>query len=170
MNRNKFNVYKSVCLIVRCSDVSFLPKAINGVITSPIILNDGYLAGKLYLTPSKTKQSVTTEGDEDAKKITQKLEGSYPGDDLIASEFVQNNIGNKFLIFMTTCYGKTLLFGSCCSGLEFTANQIKDNKQTIWKMTFYNVRGMSSIPVYYEAGFPQTKKKIFDLTFDLTFE
>src|SRR5690606_5327409 len=82
----------------------------------------GALGIAVYATPSSISRGKTIEGDEDAEGIVDNLVFAHPGGSLEIDEFIQNNLGEGFLIITRECGDGqgTRLHGTICNPMKFT--------------------------------------------------
>ena len=83
---------KDKVIIFDWDDVASMPsRDANGiVVTGNIVMNPGAYMVKLYATQSTIKAGADSEGDPDAKGITQSVEFEHPGDSQAIREFRAN--------------------------------------------------------------------------------
>lgn len=95
---------KALVTVIFSEDVLDFPlRDANGVkMLGNIVLKAGSKMHQLYLTSSTQKSTSEVEGDEDNEGFVLMFEGAHPGDSLEVNEFVQNSLGQGYIII----YGK----------------------------------------------------------------
>lgn len=105
---------------------------------------------QLYLTPSKTKASYESEGDEDAQSFKQKVEGEHPGNELEIAEFVQNWTGRNCIIILGSCADNfRKVYGSKCAPLQLKPSLQDDNEARKHMMVFEQASATGYVPGHY---------------------
>lgn len=108
---------------------------------------------EVYMTPSKSKASFESEGDEDAVSFKQKYEGEHPGNELEIAEFVQNSVGVNWVIIYGSCsdnYRKVL--GSKCAPMQLKPSLQDDNDARKHMLVFEQAAGSGFVPGHYTGA------------------
>ena len=134
---------KAMIILFDFDDVATMPvrdsKGI--VITGNLAFKSGAYMSKIYATQSTIKAGADSEGDPDAKGITQSVEFDHPGDEVAIREFRSNWMNRNIGIIIEKCSDtKKNLYGSLCAPLQmvFKAEDDKDKKKTAF--TFKSVQ------------------------------
>lgn len=117
------------------------------------VLAGGASMIQLYTTPSKTKPTWESEGDEDAISIKQKIEVEHPGDELEINEFIQNWMGKNVIVIYGSCidpYRRVL--GSRCAPLQLKPSSQDDNDGRKKMITFEQFAATNQVPGFYEGS------------------
>lgn len=128
---------KGLVTIIHSDDVLTFPvRDTNGVLMlGNIVLKGASKMLELYLTPSSQKASHEIQGDEDMESFIKKFEGQHPGDSLEVNEFVQNSLGEGFIIIYGVGCGDNQgkVLGSPCNPmtLKGTYSDDKDGRKHI---------------------------------------
>lgn len=117
------------------------------------VLQPGANMHQLYMTPSKQAATFESDGDEDAVGITQKFEGSFPGDSVDIREFVQNNLGRNFIILYGTCRdtNKTVC-GTKCSPMKLKPTFTSNGDGTMHMLVFEQYMKTGKVPGNYTGS------------------
>lgn len=108
---------------------------------------------EVYMTPSKSKASFESEGDEDAVSIQQKFEGEHPGNELEIAEFVQNWLGVNCIVIYGSCsdsFRKVL--GSKCAPMQLKASLQDDNDARKHMLVFEQAAKSAIVPGHYTGA------------------
>ena len=103
------------------------------VITGNLVFNPGAYMSKVYATQSSIKAGADSEGDPDAKGITQSVDFEHPGDSVEIREFRANWMNKNIGIIIEKCSSSLKnLYGTPCSPLQmvFKAEDDKDKNKT----------------------------------------
>ena len=107
------------------------------VITSDIVMKPGAYMVELYATQSTIKAAADSEGDPDAKGITQTFEFGHPGDSVDIREFRANWMNKNIGIIMQRCSSEKLsLFGTPCSPMQMVFKAEDDKDKNLTTFTF----------------------------------
>ncbi|HCZ8394865.1 TPA: hypothetical protein O4D88_001296 [Elizabethkingia anophelis] len=158
-------------ILAYASDIERMPETdlLGLQATENIVFKDGASKYFLYLTPAQKKRLSTIEGDTDVKGFIQEISGSFPGTALKVSEWIYHNLNEGFVIIQPYCSeGYSKIFGSKYNPLFITGRISEDQESSICELTFKQVK-KSKKPylIFNDAAF---RNRIFDETFDLTFE
>ncbi len=126
---------KDKIVLIDVDDVATMPsRDANGiVITGNIVMNSGAYMVKLYGTQNTIKAGADSEGDPDAKGITQTVEFEHPGDSQEIREFRANWMNKNVMIVIERCStSKKNLYGTPCAPLQmvFKSEDDKDKNKT----------------------------------------
>jgi len=105
------------------------------VITDNLVFNSGAYMSKVYATQSTIKAGADSEGDPDAKGITQSVEFSHPGDSVEIREFRANWMNKNIGIIIEKCSStQKNLYGTPCAPMQmvFKAEDSKDKNDTVF--------------------------------------
>lgn len=140
---------------IRSSDILAWPAIGAGgvVLNGNFILKDGFEMLQIYLTSSKQAGSGESEGDEDAVGITQKFEGSHPGNSVEIREFVNGALGEDWILIAGTCRddNKTV-YGTHCSPMKMKPAFQDDNDGTMWNVVFEQTQRTDQVPYNYTGS------------------
>lgn len=103
------------------------------IITGNIAFNPGAYMAKIYATQSTIKAGADSEGDPDAKGITQSVDFEHPGDSVEIREFRANWMNKNIGIIIEKCSSSQKnLYGTPCSPLQmvFKSESDKDKNKT----------------------------------------
>jgi hypothetical protein len=126
---------KDKIIVFDFDDVATMPArdASGIVIAGNIVMTAGAYKVKIYATQSSIKAGVDSEGDQDAKGITQSVEFEHPGDSTEIREFRSNWMNKNIGIIIERCSStKKNLYGTPCAPLQmvFKAEDDKDKNKT----------------------------------------
>ena len=126
---------KDKIIIFDWDDVATMPArdASGIVITGNIAMNSGAYMIKMYGTQNTIKASADSEGDPDAKGVTQTVEFEHPGDAQEVREFRANWMNKNIGIIIERCSNtKKNLYGTPCAPLQmvFKGEDDKDKNKT----------------------------------------
>ncbi len=124
----------------------------NGVkMLGNLVMKSGAKMYQLYATPSTQKMNITIEGDEDLEGFINKIEAIHPGTRLEISEFVQNSIGEGFMIISGGGCGNisNRIFGSVCNPMKFVGEMADDNDGAKTNLVFEQKVRDGKIPGFY---------------------
>jgi hypothetical protein len=103
------------------------------VITGNLVFKAGSYMSKIYATQSTIKAGADSEGDPDAKGITQSVEFEHPGSSSQIREFRANWMNKNIGIIIERCSStEKSLYGTPCAPLQmvFKAEDDKDKNKT----------------------------------------
>ena len=114
------------------------------------VVKPGATMYNLYMTPSKSAASFESEGDEDAVGVSQKVEGSHPGNSVEIREFILAALGEDFIIFQGTCRdtNKTV-FGTKCSPMKLKPTFSDNADGTTHSFVFEQYMRTDQVPYNY---------------------
>jgi len=117
------------------------------------VLKPGAKMLQLYLTPSKTTSGFEPEGDEDAVGVSQKYEGSHPGNSIEIREFILAALGEDFIIISGTCRdtNKTV-YGTKCSPMKLKPTFAENGDGTMHAMVFEQYMRTDQVPYNYTGS------------------
>lgn len=121
---------KGLVTIMHSADVLTFPvRDANGVVMlGNIVLKAGAKMLQLYLTSSTQKGSHEIEGDEDQEGFVKKFEGQHPGDSLEVNEFVQNSLGEGYIVIYGIGCGNSQgkVLGDPCNPMKLKGSYTDD--------------------------------------------
>jgi len=121
---------KGLVTIMHSADVLNFPvRDANGVIMlGNIVLKADAKMLQLYLTSSTQKGSHEIEGDEDMEGFILKFEGQHPGDSLEVNEYVQNSLGEGFIVIYGIGCGNSQgkVLGDPCNPMKLKGSYTDD--------------------------------------------
>lgn len=146
-------------ILVHVNDIETFPaRDSKGVkITDNIALKAGAKAIGIYATPSSISRARTTEGaDEDSRGIRDTVTFSHPGNTLELDEFVQNNLGEPFVIITRECGDNlgTRLHGDPCNPMKFEVEGQDDNEGVRSTITFTQPLPSRFVSAHYRGQLP----------------
>lgn len=145
-------------ILINTRDIETFPKRENGgvKIAEDIKLKDDAKAISLYATPSTINRFDTSEGDPDAKGFIQNLTFDHPGDSLEFNEFVQENLGEDFVIITKECATEkgVRLHGTPCNPMQFNAEGQDDNEAKKTTLTWASVQRSKFKAAHYYGEMP----------------
>ena len=156
---------KGLVTLIHSDDVLTFPaRDANGVkMVGNIVLKAGAKMLTLYMTGSTQKSTYGVEGDEDMEGFIPKFEGIHPGDEIEINEFVQNALGEGFIVIYGlgcgTNQGKVL--GDPCNPLKLKPEFSDDKDGTKTTLVFEAPIKSRQIPGFYfgttsYAVYPET--------------
>lgn len=117
------------------------------------VLKSGAKMLQIYMTAKKQKPSFEGDGDVDELVITQKFEGSYPGNSLDIKEFIQQTIGRDVIVLYGTCTdAKYEVYGTPCSPMRLKPSFTADDTKTGYTLMFEQTLGTGMLPGTYEGA------------------
>lgn len=127
------------------------------LITEDLTLKASEKAISLYATPSTINRWDTSEGDPDAKGWIQNLTFDHPGDELEFNEFLQNAIGEDFIIITKECADDkgTRLHGTPCNPMQFNAEGQDNNEGKKTTLTWASVQRSRFKSAHYRGALPE---------------
>ncbi|MBW3519517.1 hypothetical protein [Flavobacterium sp. NKUCC04_CG] len=138
--------------IIDIDDVlSFPQRDFNGVkMEGNFVLKADSSMIQVYMTPSKSKASYESEGEEDSVQFKQKFEGEHPGNDLAINEFIQNWTGRNVIIIYGSCTDKfRKVLGSKCAPLQLKPSMQDDNDARKQMLVFEQHAATGFVPGHY---------------------
>lgn len=126
------------------------------LVTEDLALTGGANAIGIYATPSTISRAKTIEGDPDQEGIIDTITFVHPGNALELDEFIQNNLGEAFLIITRECGDSlgTRLHGSICNPLRFTLEGQDNNEGVINTFTFTQEQRSRFVAAHYRGAIP----------------
>ncbi|MBO2546096.1 hypothetical protein J0871_16895 [Salegentibacter sp. BDJ18] len=137
---------------IRSSDILAWPAiGLGGVVMNGnFVLKEGFKMLQIYLTPSKQAGTGESEGDEDAVGITQRYEGSHPGNGVEIREFVQGALGEDWILISGTCRDNNkTVYGTKCSAMKLQPGYSDNNEGTMWNLVFEQYQRTDQVPYNY---------------------
>lgn len=146
-------------ILINTRDIEAFPKRESGgvLITDDIELKSGEKAISLYATPSTINRFDSSEGEPDAKGFIQNLTFDHPGDELEFNEFVQNSIGEDFIIITKECANEkgVRLHGTPCNPMQFNVEGQDNNEGKKSTLTFATVQRSGFKSAHYRGALPE---------------
>lgn len=142
---------KDKIIIIDVDDIATMPgrDASGIVISGNISMNSGAYMTKVYGTQNTIKAGADSEGEPDAKGITQTVEFDHPGDSQEIREFRANWMNKNVLIIVERCSSSIKnLYGTPCAPLQmvFKAEDDKDKNKTTF--TFKSTQKGPDVAIY----------------------
>ena len=143
--------------IIAVDDIQTWPQRDDkGVLVSGnIVMKAGKTPTLVYMTASKIKAPVESDGDEDSISLKHKFEGEHPGNSLEIAEFVQNWLGKPCIIVHGSCsdsYRK--IAGTKCAPLQLKPSSQDDNDGRKQMLVFEQFAKTGSVPAHYTGVVP----------------
>lgn len=126
---------KDKVILIDVDDILTMPSRDDKgiVIAGNFEMKAGCYMTKIYGTQSTIKANADSEGDPDAKGITQTVEFEHPGDSVAIREFRANWMNKNVMIAIERCSSSQVnLYGTPCAPLQmvFKAEDDKDKNKT----------------------------------------
>ncbi|OJX55545.1 MAG: hypothetical protein BGO88_04845 [Flavobacterium sp. 38-13] len=117
------------------------------------IIKPGAKMIEVYMTPSKSKASYESDGDEDAVSIKQKFECEHPGNELEISEFAQNWLGvNCRLIYGSCSDNFRKVLGTKCAPIQMKPSLQDDADARKHMFVFEQTASSKWVPGHYTGA------------------
>ena len=126
----------------------------NGVmLVGNIPLKQNARMERIYMTDVTHKVTHKQEGDADAEGFMKAYEGSHPGDELEINEFIQNSLGEPFIIiYDVDCNtGLKKVVGLPCNPLYLKSEFLDDNTAVKHTLVFEQRRRDRHVSKFYEG-------------------
>ncbi|WP_372744290.1 hypothetical protein [Lutibacter sp.] len=147
---------KGLVTIIHSNDVLAFPlRDANGVkMLGNIVLLAGAKMHQLYLTSSSQKGSHEIEGEEDMEGFVKKFEGTHPGDSLEVNEFVQNALGEGFIVIYGIGCGNSQgkVLGSPCNPMKLKGSYLDDKDGRKHTLMFEQTYKDTYIAGFYDGA------------------
>ena len=127
----------------------------NGVkMLGNIVLKAGSKMYELYLTASSQKGSHEIEGEEDNEGFVKKFEGAHPGDSLEVNEFVNNSLGEGFIIVYGIGCGDSQgkVLGSPCNPMKLKGSYSDDKEGRKHTLMFEQSVKDTNVAGFYDGS------------------
>ena len=151
----KFNNDKLVWLIPAALVDVFPDTDDKGVrLQGNIVLQNNAFAIPMYATGSTKDYAADVQGEDDAENFKLTFKANHPGDEIEASEFAVNYLGEGFIIVFDKCKsnGTRKLLGSDCHPLKLKPG-LKGNKdKTGFEFSFEQSTGSRSMHFEYAGS------------------
>lgn len=139
-------------VIVKAEDILVWPmRDSKGVKTiGSFVMKPGTKMIEIYMTPSKTKATYESEGEEDTMTIKQKFEGEHPGNELEIEEFIANWTGVNAIVIYGSCsdnYRKVI--GTKCAPVQLKPSSQDDNDARKKMLVFEQYAKSKFVPGHY---------------------
>ena len=106
----------------------------------------------LYLTPSKQKFNVDTQGELQSRGLIHKISGSYPGDDKYVNSFIKDMLNEPMILLSEVCGEKyRKIHGTPCNPMYFSASFKDDSTDKNWEFTFDQAFPYVDPPLFYDG-------------------
>lgn len=141
--------------LIRTRDILAFPAPDSGGINlmGNYVIKPGGFMLQLYLTPSKTSSGFESEGDEDAVGVSQKYEGSHPGNSVEMREFVHAALGEDFIIISGTCRdANKTVYGTKCSPMKLKPTFSENADGTMHSVVFEQYMRTDQLPYNYTGS------------------
>lgn len=142
---------KDRIILVDVDDIASMPSrdASGILITGNITLNAGAYMSKIYATQYTIKAGADSEGDPDAKGITQTVEFEHPGDSQAIREFRANWMNKNVMIIIERCSSSVKnLYGTPCAPLQMVYKVEDDKDKNKTTFTFKSTQKGPDIAIY----------------------
>lgn len=117
------------------------------------IIKPGAKMIEVYMTPSKSKASYESDGDEDAVSIKQKFECEHPGNELEIAEFAQNWLGvNCRLIYGSCTDNFRKVLGTKCAPIQMKPSLQDDADARKHVFVFEQTASSKWVPGHYTGA------------------
>jgi hypothetical protein len=139
-------------VLVKVSDILVWPmRDSKGVrLVGDYVLKPNATQIEIYMTSSKSKASGESEGDEDAVALKYKFEGEHPGNELEISEFIQNSLGEDWILIYGSCsdnFRKVL--GTKCAPMKLKPSLQDDSEARKQMLVFEQLVSSKFVPGHY---------------------
>lgn len=164
---------KAEVTVIYASDIlSFPERDQNGVrLIGNIVLKPDAKMHTVYASPTSQKATFEIEGDEDQEGIKKVFEGMYPGDEIEAAEFVQNGLGEGFVIIYGAGCGKNKgkVLGSPCNTMRLRGGFEDSKDGTKYNLKFEQLIRDKYVPGVYQGTYQFAENHVSaDASLDLT--
>lgn len=142
-------------IIFRLEDIENLPSIdANGVkATGDLTFKSGKTAAYIYLTPSTIVVMETSSGDPDKKGFIHKVEAQHPGDGLLMSEFVNNNINENLGVLIMDYDGTNRRLLGLSAPLQIASEKTISEEGKFTALTLESILPGDAI-LHYEGQLP----------------
>lgn len=119
-----------------------------------MVLKPGAFAIPMYATPNSKDYSADVQGEDDAENFKLSFKANYPGDEIEATEFSVNYLGEPFVIVFDKCRanGTRKVLGSDCHGLKLKPGFKGNKDKTGFEFTFEQSAGSRSMHYEYAGS------------------
>ena len=151
----KFNNDKLVWLIPAALVDVFPDTDDKGVrLQGNIVLQNNAFAIPMYATGSTKDYAADVQGEEDAENFKLTFKANHPGDEVQATEFAVNYLGEGFVIVFDKCKsnGTRKLLGSDCHPLKLKPGFKGNKDKTGFEFSFEQTTGSRSMHFEYAGS------------------
>lgn len=119
-----------------------------------MVLKPGAFAIPMYATPNSKDYSADVQGEDDAENFKLMFKANHPGDEIEATEFSVNYLGEPFVIVFDKCRanGTRKVLGSDCHGLKLKPGFKGNKDKTGFEFTFEQTSGSRSMHYEYAGS------------------
>lgn len=121
-----------------------------------MILEPGGFAIPMYATGSSKDYSAEVQGEDDAENFKLMFKANHPGDEIEATEFSVNYLGEGFVIVFDKCKsnGTRKVLGSDCHPLKLKPGFKGNKDKTGFEFSFEQTTGSRSMHFEYAGTIP----------------
>ena len=151
----KFNNDKLVWLIPAALVDVFPDTDDKGVrLQGNIVLQNNAFAIPMYATGSTKDYAADVQGEDDAENFKLTFKANHPGDEIEATEFAVNYLGEGFIIVFDKCKsnGTRKLLGSDCHPLKLKPGFKGNKDKTGFEFSFEQTTGSRSMHFEYAGS------------------
>ena len=151
----KFNNDKLVWLIPAALVDVFPDTDDKGVrLQGNIVLQNNAFAIPMYATGSTKDYAADVQGEDDAENFKLTFKANHPGDEVQATEFAVNYLGEGFIIVFDKCKsnGTRKLLGSDCHPLKLKPGFKGNKDKTGFEFSFEQTTGSRSMHFEYAGS------------------
>ena len=151
----KFNNDKLVWLIPAALVDVFPDTDDKGVrLQGNIVLQNNAFAIPMYATGSTKDYAADVQGEEDAENFKLTFKANHPGDEIEATEFAVNYLGEGFVIVFDKCKsnGTRKVLGSDCHPLKLKPGFKGNKDKTGFEFSFEQTTGSRSMHFEYAGS------------------
>ena len=126
-----------------------------------MVLKPGAFAIPMYATASSKDYSAEAQGEDDAENFKLSFKANHPGDEIEATEFAVNNLGQGFVVVFDKCKanGTRKVLGSDCHPLKLKPGFKGNKDKTGFEFSFEQTTGSRSMHYEY-AGSVVTEESL----------
>lgn len=117
-------------------------------------LKPGAFAIPMYATASSKDYSAEAQGEDDAENFKLSFKANHPGDEIEATEFATNYLGQGFVVVFDKCKanGTRKVLGSDCHPLKLKPNFKGNKDKTGFEFSFEQSTGSRSMHFEYTGS------------------
>lgn len=117
-------------------------------------LKPGAFAIPMYATASSKDYSAEAQGEDDAENFKLSFKANHPGDEIEATEFAVNYLGEGFVVVFDKCKanGTRKVLGSDCHPLKLKPGFKGNNDKTGFEFSFEQTTGSRSMHFEYAGS------------------
>ena len=119
-----------------------------------MILQAGAFAIPMYATASSKDYSAEAQGEDDAENFKLSFKANHPGDEIEATEFALNYLGEGFVVVFDKCKanGTRKVLGSDCHPLKLKPSFKGNKDKTGFEFSFEQTTGSRSMHYEYAGS------------------